>query len=81
MAIDHYSKWPEVRFIGEPNSKSVIDFLKDLFLREGFSFTIISNNIVQFVSEDFTCFLQQGGMSCKKFTLSLINERFSGTHE
>ncbi|XP_078503469.1 uncharacterized protein LOC144762184 [Lissotriton helveticus] len=66
VAIDYYSKWPEIRFVSEASSASVISFLKDIFLREGFPSVVMTDNGVQFVSCEFESFLKQGGVTHKK---------------
>lgn len=58
VLIDYYSKWPEIRFVGEPVSKSVLNFLKDVCMREGFPEILVAGNGVQFVSSDLEEFLE-----------------------
>jgi len=57
--IDYHSRWPEVHFCGSVTSQVVIKFLTDLFARWGIPKEIVSDNGVQFVSNEFECFLKQ----------------------
>ena len=79
VAIDYYSKWPEIAFVSEVTSRTVITFLTQLFAREGLPSEIVSDNGVQFVSSEFEDFLKQLGIShCKA---SLYYPRANGEVE
>jgi hypothetical protein len=65
-AIDQYSKWPEAAVCGTVTSSAVIDFLSTLFERFGLIEELVTDNGVQFVSEEFQQFLRQHGIRhCK----------------
>ena len=57
VAIDCYSKWPEVRCTGNITSASIVDFLSDLFCRFGTVDELVSDNGPQFVSDELQQFL------------------------
>jgi hypothetical protein len=62
VAIDHFSKWPEVAACGNVTSSSVIEFLTSLFDRFGLVNEIITDNGAQFVSFEFEEFLKSLGI-------------------
>ena len=79
VAIDYYSKWPEVAFVSEVTTHTVITFLTQLFAREGLPTEIVTDNGVQFVSSEFENFLKELGIShCKA---SLYYPRANGEVE
>ena len=79
VVIDYYSKWPEVAFMSEVTSSSIIRFLTQLFAREGLPSEIVSDNGVQFVSTEFKQFLQRLNIThCKS---SLYYPRANGEVE
>ncbi len=57
VAIDMYSKWPEVAACGSPTSSKVIEFLTSMFDRFGLVEEVVTDNGVQFVSKEFEDFL------------------------
>ena len=60
--MDYYSKWPEVGFVNNVSTQSVIDFLKTIFSREGFPKEIITDNGAQFKSKEFSTYLSERGI-------------------
>ncbi|KFD52158.1 hypothetical protein M514_07003 [Trichuris suis] len=56
--IDYYSKWREAKFCQNATTKDVIQFLKEVFSREGQPREIVSDNGVQFTSNEFNHFLR-----------------------
>ena len=58
VLTDLYSKWPEVKPVSNVTSRSVIEFLSDMFSRWGLPEEIISDNGKQFVSQEFEQFLK-----------------------
>lgn len=60
--IDYHSKWPEVYFANTVTSEVVIDFLTNVFSREGYPEEIISDNGPQFKSQVFENFLKERGI-------------------
>jgi hypothetical protein len=66
VAVDYYSKWPEVGMCGPVTTSNVIDFLTALFDRFGLVEEITTDNGVQFTSMEFATFLQSLGIRhCK----------------
>jgi transposase InsO family protein len=62
VAIDYYSKWPEVAMCGSPTSAAIITFLTGLFHRFGLIEEIVTDNGVQFTSTEFADFLKLHGI-------------------
>ena len=58
VAIDCYSKWPEVRCTGSVTSATIIDFLSELFCRFGTVEELVSDNGPQFISDELQQFLK-----------------------
>lgn len=63
VLMDHFAKWPEIKFVNNVDAVSVIDFLDKLFLREGLPCTILTDNGPQFCSNVFKEFLSRNGIS------------------
>ncbi|KAJ8022562.1 hypothetical protein HOLleu_37501 [Holothuria leucospilota] len=61
-AVDYYSKWPEVMFTPSVETNKVLDFLKQIFSREGFPKEIVTDNGVQFKSYEFQNFMSERGI-------------------
>lgn len=62
VAMDYYSKWPEVTMCSSATSATVIQFLTGLFDRFGLVEEIVTDNGVQFTSSEFSDFLQSLGI-------------------
>lgn len=62
VAMDYYSKWPEVALCGSPTSAAAITFLTGLFDRFGLVEELVTDNGVQFTSSEFSEFLQSLGI-------------------
>ncbi|UYV72938.1 hypothetical protein LAZ67_10001233, partial [Cordylochernes scorpioides] len=60
--IDYTSKWPEVFCTDKTTSKVIINFLEDVFSREGFPREIVTDNGTTFISEEFEDFLGSNGI-------------------
>ncbi|UYV66615.1 K02A2.6-like [Cordylochernes scorpioides] len=60
--IDYTSKWPEVFCTNKTTSKVIINFLEDVFSREGFPREIVTDNGTPFISEEFEDFLGSNGI-------------------
>ncbi|UYV72300.1 hypothetical protein LAZ67_9002523 [Cordylochernes scorpioides] len=60
--IDYTSKWPEVFYTNKTTSKVIINFLEDVFSREGFPRQIVTDNGTPFISEEFEDFLGRNGI-------------------
>lgn len=57
--VDYFSKWPEVQFCREVSTRTVNDFLLNIFAREGYPEEIVCDNGPQFTSKEFVDFLQE----------------------
>jgi len=79
VAIDCYSKWPEVRCTGNITSAAVIDFLSDLFCRFGTVEELVSDNGPQFISDELQQFLSAHGVRHSK--TALYNPQANGEVE
>jgi len=79
VAIDCYSKWPEVRCTGNITSAAVIDFLSDLFCRFGTIEELVSDNGPQFISDELQQFLSAHGVRHSK--AALYNPQANGEVE
>ena len=62
VAMDFYTKWPEVALCGSGTSAAVIEFLTALFDRFGLVEEVVTDNGVQFTSSEFSDFLQSLGI-------------------
>lgn len=60
--IDYFSKWPEVCFTPTVTTAKVLEFLKRVFSREGFPVEIVTDNGVQFKSNEFENFCAERGI-------------------
>ena len=58
VIIDHYSNFPEILCTTEITSQKIISWLSEVFARYGNPSNLISDNGPQFVSKEFTDFLQ-----------------------
>ena len=56
LVVDYYSKFPEVAFLKDITSHSVIEQLKNIFARNGIPDCLVSDNGRQFVSAQFRDF-------------------------
>lgn len=79
VLMDYYSKWPEIKFVHEVTSRSVIEFLREIFMKEGFPETIVTDNGTQFTALEVEEFLQNSGVKhCKS---SLYHPQTNGLVE
>ena len=62
VAMDYYSKWPEVGFTEDITSSGVIRFLNSVFAREGYVHELVTDNGTQFVSQEFEDYLRVKGI-------------------
>uniref|UniRef100_A0A5S6R443 RNA-directed DNA polymerase n=1 Tax=Trichuris muris TaxID=70415 RepID=A0A5S6R443_TRIMR len=60
--IDYYSKWPEVYFYQRATTKDVLNFLHEVFSREGYPTEVVTDNGTQFTSYEFKRFLKECGI-------------------
>ncbi|KAK6176708.1 hypothetical protein SNE40_014955 [Patella caerulea] len=63
IMIDFYSKWDEVKFCSTVTTEVVIEFLSNVFYREGIPETLVTDNGVQFVSYQIKEFLQRNNIT------------------
>ena len=61
IAIDKFTKWPEVEAVRKVTAQSAIKFFKGLVCRFGVPSRIITNNGTQFTSHAFMQYLQDLG--------------------
>jgi hypothetical protein len=69
VAMDYYSKWPEVAMCGSPTMAAVITCLSGLFDRFGLVEEIVTDNGVQFTSAEFADFVNRHGIVHNRTTL------------
>ena len=65
VSIDHYSRWPEAKFLHRPTTKKVLEFLKHYIAQYGVPRKIRTDPGTVFVSEAFAQF-------CKKFGIQHV---------
>ncbi|KAJ1087938.1 hypothetical protein NDU88_001097, partial [Pleurodeles waltl] len=58
VIIDYFSKWIEEKFVSQPTTSEVTTFMKEVFCKEGFPRQLVSDNVVQFLSQEMTMFLK-----------------------
>lgn len=63
VCMDMYSRWPEIKVVNSIESSVVIGFLDELFEREGFPSSLLSDNGVQFTPKIFEDFLSSREVS------------------
>ncbi|KFD46709.1 hypothetical protein M513_12419 [Trichuris suis] len=57
-SVDYYSKWPDVRFTQRASTADIICSPKEAFSPEGIPMEIVSDNGVQFCSDELRLFLR-----------------------
>ncbi|XP_055642439.1 uncharacterized protein K02A2.6-like [Toxorhynchites rutilus septentrionalis] len=62
LAIDAFSKWPEIIKTGRITSAATIGILRGLFARLGMPETLVTDNGTQFTSADFSNFCTMNGI-------------------
>lgn len=62
LIVNAHSTWPEVRELGSTTSDKTIDVLRQLFSVLGLPELLVSDNRLQFASDEFTIFLRQNGV-------------------
>jgi len=63
VLVNAFSKWPEVRVVSSTTSQKTIEVLSDIFATHGFPSILVSDNGPQFMSTEFTDFLQENSMT------------------
>lgn len=69
VLMDYYSKWPEIKFVREVIARTVVEFLSDVFLKEGFPEFLVTENVTQFVSSEVEKYLHTCGITHLKSSL------------
>lgn len=62
VAVDAYSKWPEVFAMKSTTVDKVIEVFRQLFSIHGLPEQVVSDNGPQFTSEEFVTFLHRNGV-------------------
>ncbi|XP_017575179.2 uncharacterized protein K02A2.6-like [Pygocentrus nattereri] len=62
VAMDAYSKWPEVFIMKSTTTEKTIEKLGEMFSRFGFPEQLVSDNGPQFISQEFEKFLKVNGV-------------------
>lgn len=57
--VDYFSKWPEVKFSREVTTRSVTNFLLQVFSREGYPDEVVADNGSQFSSREVARFFKE----------------------
>ena len=66
VSVDHYSGWPEAKFLHRPTTKKVLEFLKQYIAQYGVPRKIRTDLGTIFVSEAFVQFCNQFGIKHEK---------------
>ena len=62
FVVDAHSKWPEVVMMSSTTSQSTIETLRSIFAYYGVPEQLVSDNGPQFISEEFSHFVQENGI-------------------
>ena len=62
VAVDYYSRWPEVVWLKDTSTKAIIKCLETIFLIHGLPVTIRSDNGPQFAAKEFEAFCDYLGI-------------------
>ena len=62
VAVDAFSKWPEVFMMQNTTVCKTIDCLRSMFCRYGFPEQVVTDNGPQFTSEEFAIFMRSCGV-------------------
>ncbi|XP_063223094.1 uncharacterized protein K02A2.6-like [Bacillus rossius redtenbacheri] len=62
LAVDAYSKWPEVRIVRSASSACVVHELRDIFSIQGIPECLVSDNGSAFVSSELGVFARKNGI-------------------
>ncbi|KAJ1137275.1 hypothetical protein NDU88_003688 [Pleurodeles waltl] len=79
VLMDYFSKWPEVEFVSKISTEVVIEFLENVFAREGVPETLVSDKGVQFTSTKMAAFLKRNGI--QHVRVALYNPSSNGLIE
>ena len=62
VVVDYYSRYYEVVIMYSTTTEKIVDALSSIFARFSFPYSLKSDNVPQFLSEDFQTFLQESGI-------------------
>ncbi|XP_003740380.1 uncharacterized protein K02A2.6-like [Galendromus occidentalis] len=62
VIIDYFSKWVEVELMAEVTAHKLVEMFRKLIHREGIPQEIVSDNGVQFISQEFTKMIEEFGI-------------------
>ena len=62
VAVDAFSKWPEVRIMSSTSAEKTIDVLRDIFSTHGLPEQVVTDNGPQFTSQEFANFMKLNGI-------------------
>jgi len=79
LAVDAYSKWPEVFPLRSTTSSTTITTLRGLFARQGLPHVVVTDNGPQFTSEEFKHFMLMNGI--KHITTAPYHPQSNGQAE
>ncbi|KAF2904059.1 hypothetical protein ILUMI_02117 [Ignelater luminosus] len=68
IIVDAYSKWLEVKTTTSTTAATTIKLMDEVFAAYGVPVTIVSDNGIQFISEDFKNFLRNSGVKYHKLS-------------
>lgn len=66
VAIDTFSKWPEVHLVSSTSAQQTIDKLRIMFATHGLPITIVSDNGPPFMSAEFKQFMDANGVNHRR---------------
>ena len=66
VAIDAFSKWPEVFVVGSTSASQTIDKLRTMFATHGLPLTLVSDNGPPFTSSEFCGFMKSNGITHRR---------------
>ena len=79
MAIDKFTKWPEVEPVRKVTAQAAVKFMKGLVCHFGVPAKVITDNSTQFTSRAFTQYIQNLGS--KVSFASVAHPRSNGQAE
>ena len=79
VSIDHFSGWPDAKFLRCPTTKKVFEFLKRYIVQFGVSKKIRTDPVTVLVSEEFARFCKQFGI--EHITCPVPDHRGNGKME
>mgnify|MGYP001799975155 CR=1 FL=1 len=62
VAVDAYTRWPEVKIMPSTTSTKTIEALREIFATHGLPAQLVIDNGPQFASKEFVSFLKANGI-------------------